>query len=144
MEAFSFNTAIAAMMELRNSLLDAQKAKNVSVEAWTEAVDSVVLLLAPITPHISEELWQLRGGDYSVHTQSWPIWDEEVAKEDVVIVPVQVNGKVRDRLEVPADTSEDELKALALASENVQLHLEGVEPRKVIVVKGGRLVNIVK
>jgi len=144
MEDFSFNTAIAALMELRNALLDARKAKNVSAAAWAEAVDNLLLLLAPIAPHITEELWAQRGGAYSIHTQSWPTWDAEIAKEDMVIVPVQVNGKVRDRLEVPADTAEAELKALALASENVQTHLEGAEPRKVIVVKGGRLVNIVK
>ncbi|PIE82230.1 MAG: leucine--tRNA ligase [Chloroflexi bacterium] len=144
MENFSFNTAIAAMMELRNALLEAEKAKNVSAEAWVEAVDNLLLLLAPIAPYIAEELWQLRGYSYSVHTQAWPVWDEETAKDDVMVVPVQVNGKVRDRLEVPASSSEDELKALALASENVQKHLAGKEPRKVIVVKGGRLINIVK
>jgi len=144
MEIFSFNTAIAAMMELRNALLDAQKAKNVSAEAWAEGVDSLALLLAPICPHITEELWTLRGGEYSVHVQAWPVCDDEVAKEDVMVVPVQVNGKMRDRLEVPADISEEDLKAMALASSNVQTHLEGKEPRKIIVVKGGRLVNIVK
>ena len=144
MENFSFNTAIAAKMELRNTLFEVEKAKNVSAEAWAEAVDNLLLLLAPVAPHITEELWQLRGHDYSVHTQSWPTWDEEIAKDDVMVVPVQVNGKVRDRLEVPAGSSEDELKTLALSSENVQKHLEGKEPRKVIVVKGGRLINIVK
>jgi leucyl-tRNA synthetase len=144
LEDFSFNTAVAALMELRNALLEARKAKNVTAESWNEAVDDYLLLLAPIAPHITEELWALRGGAYSVHTQSWPTWDEEIAKEDLVVVPVQVNGKVRDRLEVAAGTPEDELKGLALASANVQKHLGGQEPRKVIVVKGGRLVNIVK
>jgi leucyl-tRNA synthetase len=144
LENFSFNTAVAALMELRNTLLDARKAKNVTAESWNEAVDSYLLLLAPIAPHITEELWAQRGGAYSVHTQPWPIWDAEVAKEDMVVVPVQVNGKVRDRLEVAAGMPEEELKGLALASANVQKHLEGKEPRKVIVVKGGRLVNIVK
>ncbi|NHZ71957.1 MAG: class I tRNA ligase family protein [Aquificales bacterium] len=120
------------------------KVKNVSSESWAEAVDNLVLLLAPIAPHITEELWAQRGRDYSVHTQIWPTWDADIAKEDVMVVPVQVNGKVRDRLEVAVGTSEEDLKALALASENVQVHLGGQEPRKVIVVKGGRLVNIVK
>ncbi len=144
MEDFAFNTAIAAMMELRNVLIAAQKAGNITVEAWNEAVDNVLLLLSPIAPHITEELRARRGGAYSIHQAEWPAWDDEVAKEDVIVVPVQVNGKVRDRLEVAAGTANDELERLALASERVQLYLEGKPPRKVIVVGNGRLINIVK
>jgi leucyl-tRNA synthetase len=140
---FSFNTAVAAIMELRNNIMEAQRRSNVSREAWTEAVDNLLLLLAPIAPYITEELWAQRGKPYSIHQQSWPEWDAEVAKEESITLVVQVNGKVRDRIEAPAGTPDEELKTLALASENVQKHLEGKAPRKVIVVKGA-LVNIVK
>ena len=100
-------------------------------------------MLAPVAPHISEELWtNYLGKPYSVHQQVWPDVDEAAAKEDSIEIPVQVNGKVRDRVIVPADASEDEIKAAALASENVQKFLEGKEPRKVIVANK-RLVNIV-
>jgi leucyl-tRNA synthetase len=142
-ETFSFNTAIATVMELRNSLLNALKKKNVEAAAWDEAVTTMLLLLSPIAPHITEELWSARGQSYSIHQQAWPIWDDGVAKEDEVTLVVQINGKVRDRITVPAGTTDDMLKTTALASENVQKHLEGATPRKVIVVKG-KLVNIVK
>ncbi len=140
---FSFNTAVAAIMELRNSILEAQRRSNVSRESWTEAVDNMLLILSPIAPHITEELWAQRGRPYSIHQQPWPEWDAEIAKEESITLIVQVNGKVRDRITAPADTTDEVLKALALASENVEKHLEGKAPRKVIVVKG-KLVNIVK
>jgi leucyl-tRNA synthetase len=140
---FSFNTAVAALMELRNSIMEAQRRSTVSRESWAEAVDNLLLLLAPIAPHITEELWAQRSKPYSIHQQSWPEWDPEIAKEESITLVVQINGKVRDRIEAPAGTPDEELKALALASDNVQKHLEGQAPRKVIVVKG-TLVNIVK
>ncbi len=142
-EGFGFNTAVAAIMELRNSILEAQRRENVSREAWDEAIDNLLLLLAPIAPHITEALWARRGRPYSIHQQPWPEWNVAIAKEETITLIAQVNGKVRDRIEAPAGTSDEALKALALASENVQKHLEGREPRKVIVVKG-KLVNIVK
>ncbi len=142
MESFSFNTAVAAIMELRNMLLAAQRNKNVSEASWQEAIENMLLLLAPIAPHMTEELWIKRGSPYSIHQQAWPTWDEEIAREEQVTLIVQVNGKVRDRIDVPAGTPDEELKVAALASDNVQRLLDGKEPRKVIVVKG-RLVNIV-
>ncbi|MFQ5399586.1 MAG: leucine--tRNA ligase [Anaerolineae bacterium] len=143
LESFSFNTAVAAIMELRNSIRTAQDKRNVTAEAWNEAVDNLLLVLAPIAPHITEELWAQRGRPYSIHQQAWPQWDPEVAKEETITLVVQVNGKVRDKMELPAGLSDEELKTKALASEKIQRHLDGKEPRKVIVVKG-RLVNIVK
>ncbi|MFQ5418929.1 MAG: class I tRNA ligase family protein, partial [Anaerolineae bacterium] len=101
------------------------------------------LVLAPIAPHITEELWAQRGHAYSIHQQAWPQWDADIAKEDVITLVVQVNGKVRDRIEAPADSTNEALQELALASPNVQKHLDGRPPRKVIVVKG-KLVNVVK
>jgi leucyl-tRNA synthetase len=141
-ENFSFNTAIAAMMELRNATQDAMRKRAVSRFAIDEAVDSLLQLLAPIAPHITEALWHERGKPYSIHTQPWPTFDPEIAKEDTITLVVQVNGRVRDRIEISADSTQDAIKATALASEVVQKYLDGSEPRKIIVIKG-RLVNIV-
>ena len=99
-------------------------------------------MLAPVCPHIAEELWEKLGKVYSVHTQAWPEVDEEAAKEDQITLIVQVNGKLRDRIMVDAGISDEEAKALALESEGAQTALEGRPVRKVIVVPG-RLVNIV-
>lgn len=142
MESFSFNTAVAAIMELRNALNDGRKAANVSQLAWKEAVDTLLLLLAPIAPHITEELWAQRGHTYSIHQQPWPQWAADVAKEDAITLIVQVNGRVRDKLEVPADLDDEAVKQIALSSDKTQGWLDGKEPRKVIVVRG-KLVNIV-
>jgi leucyl-tRNA synthetase len=142
LEGFSFNTAVAALMELRNTLQEAQRAANVSSAAWEEAIASLLLLLAPIAPHITEELWAQRERPYSIHQQPWPTWDEEVAREDTITLVVQINGKVRDKVEVPAGVSEEEAKQLALSSPAVQSWLNGGQPRKVIVVPG-KLVNVV-
>jgi leucyl-tRNA synthetase len=142
LRAFSFNTAIAAMMELRKLLLEAQKQANVTAAAWNEAIEMVLLLLAPFAPHIAEELWSQRGRPFSIHQQAWPSWDEEIAREEQITLVVQVNGKVRHRLEVAPDLSEAAIKELALAAPQVQDWLNGREPRKVIVVPG-KLVNVV-
>ena len=142
MEGFSFNTAIAAIMELRNQIVAAKKGKNVETGVWHEAINSMLLLLAPIAPYIAEELWAQRGKPYSIHQQPWPTWDEETAKEDTITLVVQINGRVRDKIEAEAGMGDESLKEIALASEKIQGWLEDKEPRKVIVVKG-RLVNIV-
>ncbi|MCI0396135.1 MAG: leucine--tRNA ligase [Chloroflexi bacterium] len=142
LESFSFNTAVAAIMELRNSIQDAQQAANVSRAAWDEAVAHLLLLLAPMAPHITEELWAGRGRPYSIHQQPWPAWDEEVAREEAITLVVQINGKVRDKITVPAGSDEETLRQTALASEKVRPWLDGKTPRKVIVVSG-KLVNIV-
>ena len=142
LQNFSFNTAIAALMELRNMLATVERSATVSAGIWDEAIDSMLLMLAPFAPHITEELWEQRGYAYSIHQQAWPQWDEEIAKEEQVTVAVQVNGKVRDRVEVNAGISDDDLQKIAISSEKVQAWLKGKEPRKIIVIKG-RLVNIV-
>ncbi len=142
LESFSFNTAIAAMMELRNAISAAQQARDVSAEVWEEAIRNLLLLLAPFAPHLTEELWQRRGLPYSIHTQGWPQWDEQAAREELITLIVQVNGKVRAKVDVPVGISEQEAQQVALAEENVLRWLEGKAPRKVIVVPG-RLVNVV-
>ena len=98
--------------------------------------------MAPITPHITEELWERRGGAYSIHQQSWPVYEAAAAAEALITVVVQVNGKVRDRIQVAAGAGEEEAKAKALASEGAVKFMEGQTPRSVIYVPG-RLVNIV-
>ncbi len=142
LENFSFNTAVAALMELRNALIDVQRLNNVDRTTWNEAIESMLLLLAPIAPHITEELWERRGKPFSIHQAEWPTWDDEIAREEAITLIVQVNGRVRDKIEVSAEEDDDTLKEIALASENIQKWLSGNQPRKVIVVKG-KLVNIV-
>ena len=100
-------------------------------------------MLAPIAHHITEELWQkLKPGSGSIHSQPWPAFDEKLAAEDLITLVVQINGKVRDRLEIPAGTSKEETEQTALAAPKVKTYLEGKQIRKVIVVPE-RLVNIV-
>ncbi len=142
LDEFSFNTAVAALMELRNTILAARREANVGRAAWDEAVDSLLLLLAPVSPHITEELWAQRGRPYSIHRQAWPAFDEAIAREEVIELVIQLNGKTRDKIEVPAGLGEDELRRLALESEKVQRMLDGRTPRKVIIARGS-LVNIV-
>ena len=141
-EGFRWNTAIAALMEMVNGLSRARESGPVDRGAWSEAIEKMILLMAPLTPHLAEELWSRTGGTYSVHRQSWPEWDDEHTSEDEVTLVVQVNGKLRDRIAAPADIGEEAAKELALASEQVKKHLGGKEPRKVIYVPG-KLVNIV-
>ena len=142
MEEFSFNTYIANLMELNNTMLKAKDTAVYGTDAWEEAVETLLLLLAPACPHIAEELWARTGRPYSVHLQAWPQWDEQVAAEETIPLIVQVNGKVRDRVEVPVDVDEETARALALETEGAQRHISGKIVRKVIVVPG-RLVNIV-
>ncbi|CUS05353.2 Leucine--tRNA ligase [Candidatus Promineifilum breve] len=142
LDEFSFNTAVAALMELRNTILAARREANVGRAAWDEAVDSLLLLLAPVSPHITEELWARRGRPTSIHQQAWPAFDETIAREEVIELVIQLNGKTRDKIEVPAGLSEDELRRVALESEKVRRMLDGRTPRKVIIARGS-LVNIV-
>jgi leucyl-tRNA synthetase len=141
LEAYEFNTIIAALMTMTNGLYKLREATEGSRE-WNEAIDTLLLLMAPITPHIAEELWVRRGKPYSIHQQKWPAFDAAAAAEELITLVVQINGKVRDRIEVAADIGEVEAQATALASENVQRHLEGKEPKKIVYVKG-KLVSIV-
>ncbi|MCB9149490.1 MAG: leucine--tRNA ligase [Caldilineaceae bacterium] len=142
MQNFRFNTAIAAMMELNNLLVKLKETSVVGSALWQEAVGALVKMMAPIFPHISEELWRQLGHHESVHLQSWPHGDAEKAKEDEVTVVVQVNGKVREKLLVAPATPKETLESQALASANVQKWMDGKAIRKVIVVPD-KLVNIV-
>jgi leucyl-tRNA synthetase len=129
-------------MELLNEMTSAKNVGVFGTKAWKEAEDIYLRMMAPVCPHIAEELWSRTGHTYSIHTQPWPEVDQAATKEEEITLIVQVNGKLRDRLTVPADISEGDAKQAALESENVASYLEGSEPRKVIYVPG-RLVNIV-
>jgi leucyl-tRNA synthetase len=137
-----FNTMIAALMEFTNYLVKAKKAGQVSTAGWREATGTLLLLLAPTAPHLAEELWERTGHKYSIHNQSWPKWKAELAKAEEVTLVIQVNGKLRDRIAVPASITEAEAKQLALGSQRVKPHLEGKEVVKVIYVPA-KLVNLV-
>ncbi len=142
-ENFEFNTVISSLMELLNEMYKAREAGAVGTPEWDEATEIYLKMMAPVAPHIAEELWvNHMGKPYSIHQQKWPKVDEAAAKDDVIEIPVQVNGKLRDRVTVAADASEEEIKSAALASENVRKFMEGKEPKKVIVAQK-RLVNIV-
>jgi leucyl-tRNA synthetase len=114
-----------------------------TVSVVKEAVEALVLMLSPFAPHMSEELWESLGHPGGLASASWPEYDPEVAKAEQVVVPVQINGKVRSRLTVPAGTGEEELQRLALADPQVQAHISGKQIKKVVVVNGGKLVSIV-
>jgi leucyl-tRNA synthetase len=141
-ESFGFNTAIAALMSLRNTLKAAQETSLAHTPAWDEAVQSLLLLMSPFAPHITEELWHRLGNETSIHLQPWPEWDEAIAAEETITLVVQVNGRVRDRIDVPVDIDNAEAERLARASETVQRHVGDKQIVKVIVVPG-RLVNVV-
>ncbi|MHB8779188.1 MAG: class I tRNA ligase family protein, partial [Anaerolineales bacterium] len=142
-ENFEFNTIISSLMELMNEMYKAREAGAAGSAEWKEAQEIYLKMMAPVTPHIAEELWtNYLGKPYSIHQQSWPQVDEAAAKEDAIELPIQINGKVRDRITVPAEATEDEIKSAALASAIVQKYLEGRQPKKVIVANK-RLVSIV-
>jgi leucyl-tRNA synthetase len=141
-ESFEFNTIVSGLMELLNEMIKAKQQGAYKSPAWEEGVDIYLRMLAPVTPHIAEELWQQLGKSYSIHTQSWPEVDEKAAAEEQITLVVQVNGKVRDRIVVPADINEVDAKNKALSSDMVKKYLAGNQPRSVVYVPG-RLVNIV-
>jgi leucyl-tRNA synthetase len=152
---FAFNTAVAALMEMVNEMYGYAQSANDgpgfetpdhhSRAVMSEAIESLILLLAPMTPHIADELWEmLPKPDKKQFTllESWPSYDPEVAKADEVEIVAQINGKVRDKMTVPADADEETLKSVVMESERIKTELEGKTVRKVIVVKG-KLVNVV-
>jgi len=142
MESFSFNTYIANMMELNNAMLKAKETSLYGTKAWVEAVETLLLLLAPSCPHIAEELWARTGRPYSIHQQSWPEWNPDLAADKTFTLVVQINGKVRDRMEVPVDIEKQKAIEMALASDGAMRHTEGKDTLKVIYIPG-RLVNVV-
>jgi leucyl-tRNA synthetase len=141
LEGFHFNTALAALMEFVNYLYKVRDEK-ATTSQWREALRVVVLLLAPMTPHIAEELWGHMGESYSVHTQRWPSYDEGLARAETTTLILQVDGKVRDRIQIPADLAVPQARELALRNEKVRKFMGGRQVANVVVVPG-RLVNVV-
>jgi leucyl-tRNA synthetase len=140
-EAFKFNTAVAALMEFSNALWTHQQEHGIT-PASQEATTTMIRMVAPFAPHIAEELWESQGKAYSVHQQPWPEFDPAMTVEETITLVIQVNGKVRDRIRVPAEIGDDLARRLALESERVQRYMEGIQPKKTIVIPG-RLVNLV-
>ena len=133
---------ISSLMEFNNYLDDVRARGFVSESTWKTGIDNLLLLIAPSVPHLAEELWTRTGHKYSIHNQKWPIWSEELVQQEQVTLVIQVNGKLRDTIEVDADIDEEEAKQVALKSEKIKKWTEGKEIVKVIFVKG-KLVNIV-
>jgi leucyl-tRNA synthetase len=142
LDRFKFNTAIASLMEFSNHLNRVWAESGIDAGIWRACVEKFLLMLAPIAPHVAEELWERTGHQYSIHQQLFPTWDDGLAAEETITLVVQVNGKVRDRLEVPADIEEEAAQRLALASPRVRTYTEGKSINKTIYVPG-RLVNVV-
>jgi leucyl-tRNA synthetase len=141
LDGFQYNTAVSALMELSNAM---QRVRPVldGTSVWSWAIEEMLRVMAPITPYITEELWHRRGHESSIHLEPWPAYDEAMTIEDVVTVVVQVNGKLRDRLEVPRGEDVESVKEQALASPRVQHYTEGKEILKVVTVPD-KLVNVV-
>jgi leucyl-tRNA synthetase len=144
LDEFQFNTMVAALIEYVNELMRLQVRETALVRtpAWREAIETLVLLMAPSTPYVAEELWERLGMPYSVHQQTWPSYDPALTQANEVEVVVQINGKVRDRLMLPVDLAENDARTRALAQPKIAEAVNGREPRKVIYVPG-RLINIV-
>jgi len=142
MEAFKFNTSIAGLMEFTTALIHAHDAGKISVRSWRAGVERLLLHTAPLAPHIAEELWERTGHTGSIHLEMNPEFDDALTATETITLAVQVNGKVRDQVEVPADVNQDDAVAAAKASSKVARHLEGMIEVKLIYVPG-RLVNIV-
>jgi len=139
---FRFNTVIARLMEHATAMQRSRDQGPVDREAWNEATRTALLLTAPLAPYITEELWERSGQPYSIHQQAWPAFDPDLAREEEVELVLQVNGKVRDKILLPVQASEEDARAAAFASPRIQEWLDGKEPRRIIFVPG-KLVNIV-
>jgi leucyl-tRNA synthetase len=143
-ERLKLNTAVSALIELEHAIADAEKTLSETPErpVFREALETLVLLLSPFAPHIAEEMWERLGRRFSIVDRPWPVADPGIAREDELELAVQVNGKVRGRITVSAEASEDEVKRKALDDPKVQEHTRGKEMVKVVVVPG-RLVSVV-
>ena len=139
---YSFNTAIAAVMELTNAIAKFKVTSDIDKAVVKHALDNAIILLSPVTPHMAQALWQTAGKSQLIVDEAWPEVDQAALVKDEALIILQVNGKVRGKISVAADASKDEIEALALENENVKKFTEGQTIRKVIVVPG-RLVNIV-
>jgi leucyl-tRNA synthetase len=141
-EAFSFNTAIARMQELVNEALRYRAAGGSNRAVLVDLVEALMKMLAPMAPYLAEEQWHRLGHEESIHVSSWPAFDEDLAAQNEITMIVQVNGKVRETIDVPVSITEDEMRERALSSEKIRGYLGGKEPLKVI-IKPPKLVSLV-
>ena len=141
-ETYRFNTVISGLMEFTNALVELRTAGNWRTKTFHQALEILIILLAPVAPHITDELWSLTGHSGSVHQQPWPQFDPLLAKEESVQVAVQVDGKLRDVIEISVNMPENEVKEIALNRPKVQSFISGKQVLKVIVIPG-KIVSIV-
>ena len=144
---FHLNTAISSVMELVNNLLsektiNLEKPQELHIATIQEAIEAVILLIAPFAPHLAEEAWQLFGKENSIFQEDWPKYDPEAIKKDTISLVVQINGKVRSKVDIPADAKEEKIKEVVLADDRVQKWLQDKSIKKFIIVPG-KIVNIV-
>jgi leucyl-tRNA synthetase len=142
LERFRFNTMLSRLMEFSNYLSKVQERGDASGSVWQQTIECFLLLLAPTAPHLAEELWNRTGHSYSIHNQPWPGYDEEMTKEEEITLVIQVNGKLRDKVLVPASMSEAEAKRLVLSREKVRAYIDGKRLKRFIYVPK-RVVNVV-
>lgn len=136
LEKFSFNTSIAALMAFRNDFKAALRAGQIGEACFRETTSILLRLMAPIVPHIAEELWACMGWEYSIHQQPWPVYDADKAREDTVELVIMINGKPRGTVAVPAEIEQAEAERIALASEVAQRALDGTTPKRIVFIAG--------
>ena len=141
-DKFKYNTAIASLMEFTNQLVELNSSATISHDQMYDTIEALLLLMSPITPHISEELWEQIGNDFSVHQSEWPKYDETLITDPTVTFIVQVNGRVRDKVTLPSDILENDAKDIALKSPKIASHISGKSLSRVIFVPG-KLINLV-
>jgi leucyl-tRNA synthetase len=139
---FQFNTSIARMMEFTNELSKYLKIKNKNIKFLEDTIIDFVKILAPFAPHFAEEQWELLGKKYSIFNEKWPEFDENALVKDEIEIAIQVNGKIKSKINIQTGLSEDEIKEISLSQENVKSAIGDKSVKKIIVVRG-RLVNIV-
>jgi len=141
-ERFKYNTAISALMEFTNSLAESHIPEKIRYDEWLRLTRALYLMMAPIVPHLSEELWEISGMDFSIHSQPWPVYDESLAQDEEITLVIQINGKVRAKISTAANITESDANQIALKNESIEKHIAGLEIRKTIYVPG-KLLNIV-
>ena len=141
--AFHFNTDLSAIMELVNEIYAVTEDEVQSTKYEVrEAIETVVILLAPFVPHVAEEMWEKLGNKKSIFEADWPLYDKDALSQEQITLVVQINGRVRSKIEIPTAASEDDIKKAVLEDGNVNRWTEGKSPKKIIIVKG-KLVNLV-
>jgi leucyl-tRNA synthetase len=139
---YHFNTAIAGLMELVNEMTSFEPKSDEDWATFKFAIERLLLLLSPFSPHIAEELWETIGNKPSIFVQEWPDWDEDAAKEEKIELVIQINGKLRSKIMISPGTPDDEIKKMALEDQKIKEIVGAKAIKKVIVIRG-KLVNIV-